>query len=340
MRIGQQKKPFTIAEVGINHNGDLSLAKEMIHAAQEAGADAVKFQTFKASEFCADHSQLFTYQSQGKTFTEPMLTMFSRYEFTFEQWRELSDFAKKAGILFFSTPQNLTDLDMLIELKVPIVKVGSDDFTNLPMLRKYSQRGLPLILSSGMSNLAEIHDALNITGFFSGQDLTLLLCTSLYPTPLEEVHLHRITTLKQAFPGLRVGFSDHTQGHLAASLAVALGAEVFEKHFTMDRNFEGPDHWFSENPKTLKDWVDAIQDAHTLLGEPWLKPTAKELENKREFQRVLVAKVTITIGEEFTEQNLTMMRKAGGNGLKPKMMFSLLGKKSWKTFERGEAITF
>lgn len=304
----------------------------MIDVAKQAGADAVKFQTFTASEFCGDPDQLFTYKSQGKVITESMLKMFQRYELTKENWAELKRYCDSADILFFSTPQNESDLNLLLEIGVPMVKVGSDDFSNLPLLEAYKGSGLPLILSCGMADLAEVHDALKAAGWFDGHPVSLLLCTSQYPAPIEDVNLTKITTLKNAFPGLIVGFSDHTQGCLAASVAIGLGAKIFEKHFTLDKEMVGPDHWFSENPEGLTNWIKAIHASHIALGSPYVFPTKKELVNKKEFRRVLVASREISQGEVFTEKNLAMRRVTGGVGLPPKMYWDLLGKKSWKKF--------
>ncbi len=336
--IGPQDPPFCIAEVGINHNGDLALAKRMIEIANEAGADAVKFQTFKADEFCGDPNQTFSYRSQGKTVTESMLEMFRRHEFTPAQWLELKAHSDRVGIVFFSTPQNRPDLDLLLSIGVPAVKVGSDDFTNLPLLQSYAKENLPLILSCGMSDLAEVHQALETVGWFKGAPVALLLCTSQYPTPPEDVNITKLTTLQQAFPGLLVGFSDHTEGPIAAALAVARGARIFEKHFTMDHNFVGPDHWFSEDAQGLAKWIETIRTADVLLGSPFVKPTSAELVNKREFQRVIVAASPIAIGELFTHHNLTMRRVAQGQGLPPSMYFRLIGKTSWRHFPAFSAI--
>lgn len=324
--IGNDHPPYCIAEVGINHNGSLDLAKQMIDAAKAAGADAVKFQTFKAAEFCGDPQQTFTYQSQGKAVTESMLEMFRRYEFAPEQWSEVKAYCDKAGITFFSTPQNRSDLDVLLKVGVPAVKIGSDDFTNLPLLRSYAETGLPLILSCGMSDMSEVHQALEIVGWFEGYPAALLLCTSQYPTPPEDVNVSKIATLRNAFPGLVVGFSDHTQGPLAASIARAFGAAIFEKHFTLGHDFPGPDHWFSEEPAGLTEWVDHIHLAGRIVGSPYVRPTAKERENKREFQRVIVAARDIRAGEVFSESNLAMRRVAGGKGLPPSLYWRILGR--------------
>jgi N-acetylneuraminate synthase/N,N'-diacetyllegionaminate synthase len=325
-QISRDSKPFCIAEVGINHNGSIALAKQMVVAAKAAGADAVKFQTFKAEEFCGDAGQMFTYRSQGRSITEPMLEMFRRYEFSCDQWRDIKSHCDSVGIVFFSTPQNRSDLTMLLDVGVQVIKVGSDDFNNLPLLQSYSATGLPLILSCGMSDLAEVHQALDIAGWFAGHPVVLLLCTSQYPTPPEDVNITKLTTLQQAFPGLIVGFSDHTQGPLAASLAVALGARVFEKHFTLDHNLPGPDHWFSEDVAGLTEWIANIHRAHCMLGRPYIRPTDAEQDNRREFRRVIVAAADIHAGDIFTETNLTMRRVAGGQGLPPALFWRLLGR--------------
>ncbi|MFZ4704008.1 MAG: N-acetylneuraminate synthase family protein, partial [Candidatus Methylumidiphilus sp.] len=295
--IGPNDPPYCIAEVGINHNGDLTLAKRMIEVAKEAGADAVKFQNFKAEEFCGDPAQMFTYQSQGQTVTESMLAMFQRYEFAPDQWREIKAHCDAAGITFFSTPQNRPDLDLLLSIGVPAIKIGSDDFTNLPLLRDYAKENLPLILSCGMSDLAEVHQALETVGWFDGKLVALLLCTSQYPTPPQDVNIRKLTTLQQAFPGLLVGFSDHTQGPLAASLAVALGSRIFEKHFTLDHNLLGPDHWFSDEPDGLREWIVTIRIADFMLGLPYIKPTDTENEMRMIGRRSISAKSDIPEGE-------------------------------------------
>jgi len=336
--IGESHSPYCIAEVGINHNGDLDTALRMIEVAREAGADAVKFQTFRAEDFCGDPAQTFSYRSQGKMVTEPMLEMFQRYQFDVGQWQAIKAHCERVGITFFSTPQNRPDLDLLLRIGVPAIKVGSDDFSNLPLLRDYAAEVLPLILSCGMSDLAEVHQALEAVGWFEGRSVALLLCTSQYPTPPRDVHLRKLTTLQQAFPGLLVGFSDHTQGPLAASLAFALGARVFEKHFTLDHDLPGPDHWFSEDPAGLAAWIAQIHEAASMVGSPYVRPTAGELENKREFQRVLVAATDIRRGDPFTAANLGARRVAGGHGLPPSFQVRLLGRPASRDIPAGTVI--
>jgi N-acetylneuraminate synthase/N,N'-diacetyllegionaminate synthase len=309
----------------------------MIEAAKAAGADAVKFQTFKAEEFCGDPSQTFTYQSQGKAVTESMLEMFKRYEFAPEQWIEVKAHCDAVGIPFFSTPQNLSDLDLLMKIGVPAVKVGSDDFTNLPLLRAYAETGLSLILSCGMSDLAEVHQALDTVGWFDGYPVALMLCTSQYPTPPEDVNIAKLTTLQQAFPGLLVGFSDHTQGPLAAALAVARGARIFEKHFTLSHDLPGPDHWFSEDTAGLAEWIENIRTADTLLGSQFVRPTKAEQEMRLVARRSVVALRDITLGETLDNAN-TGLRRPGG-GLPPNMIGNILGLMATRDIKRGERLS-
>lgn len=335
--IGPNDPPYCIAEVGLNHNGSLAIAKRMIEVAKVAGADAVKFQTFKADEFCGDSEQTFTYQSQGESVTESMLAMFKRYEFPSENWQVIKAYCESVGIIFFSTPQNRSDLDLLLDVGVPVIKVGSDDFTNLPLLRSYSESHLPLILSCGMSDLAEVHQALDTVGWFEGYPVALLLCTSQYPTPPEDVNINKLTTLQQAFPGLLVGFSDHTQGALAAALAVARGARIFEKHFTLEKNMPGPDHWFSEEPEGLAEWVATIRSSEVLLGSHFVKPTAAEQNMLIVARRSLVALKDIKPGERFDGNNVGLRRPGGG--LPPTLIDQVLGLRAARAIRCGERLS-
>lgn len=334
--IGPENASYCIAEVGINHNGEVELAKKMIRIAKAAGADAVKFQTFKAEEFCSDRTQTFTYQSQGLSVTESMLEMFKRYEFSPQQWREIKEYSDEVGITFLSTPQNATDLALLLEIGIPAIKVGSDDFTNLPLIRDYTKAGLPLILSCGMSDLAEVHQALEASGWLSGRQVVLLLCTSEYPTSPQDVNLRKLTTLQHAFPGLLTGFSDHTQGDLAAGLAVALGGRVFEKHFTLDHGLPGPDHWFSEEPAGLKKWVATIRNAEMMMGSRIVMPTPGEREMRTLARRSVVALQDIAEGERLQAQNIGLRRP--GDGLPPAMLDLLLGMVAARGIKSGEKI--
>jgi len=332
-RIGVNEAAFVILEVGINHNGDLDMAKKMVRVAKAAGADAVKFQTFKAQEFVGNPELTFTYQSQGKTVTESMLEMFQRYEFTREEWFELKQFCDKEDIVFLSTPQNESDMALLLEVGVPALKIGSDDFTNLPLIKRYAATKLPLLLSCGMADLGEVHEALNASGAFDGGAVLLMLCTSQYPTPIEDANLLKLKTLAGAFPGLTLGFSDHTQGSYGAAIACGLGACAFEKHFTLDHNLPGPDHWFSENPESATEWVKAIRTAQKMLGNPMVQPTAAELDMRRLARRSVTVIKDIAAGDVFDEKNLGLRRP--GDGLAPKWIEQIWGKQARNALQSG-----
>jgi N,N'-diacetyllegionaminate synthase len=335
-RVGPGQPPFIIAEVGINHNGELDKAIAMVRVARDAGADAVKFQTFKAEEFVGDPGQMFTYSSQGKEVTESMLKMFRRCELPREAWFAIKNECDRQGIVFMSTPQNRTDLDLLLEIGVPAVKVGSDDFTNLPLLKSYTATKLPLILSCGMADMTEVHKSLDAVGTLNGYPTVLLLCTSQYPTPPADVNLRKLATLQAAFPTLALGFSDHTIGPLASSLAAVLGACVFEKHVTLDHALPGPDHWFSEEPSGLLEWVNSIRTANAMLGAAAVEPTEKEKDMRAVARRSVVALRDIAQGEAFTMSNVALRRP--GTGLPPEMLETVIGRNSTRAIRAGEPL--
>jgi sialic acid synthase SpsE len=336
--ISQSSAPFIIAEAGINHNGDLSLAKKMVDVAKSSGCHAVKFQTFTAKEFCGDPEQIFTYQSQGKEVSEPMLQMFERHEFTKEQWHALKAYCQQQDICFLSTPQNPSDLGLLMEIGVDAIKIGSDDFTNLPLIAEYAKTGLPIILSCGMADLAEVYKALETLGALSDHayPCVLCLCTSQYPTPAEDINLNKLTTLNGAFPHIIKGFSDHSQGPLASSLAVAFGARVFEKHFTLDHSLSGPDHWFSEDTVGIKLWVDSINTAYSMLGNGQITPTEKEQAMRTLARRSVVALKDIESGDKLTKENIGLRRP--GNGLPPIFFEQVLEKVASKKINAASCI--
>ena len=337
-KIGSGFEPFIVAEAGLNHNGEIQKAFEMIGVAKEAGANAIKFQTFKANEFIGDTTLTYTYFSQGKKVTEPQLELFKRCEFSREEWFKIKEKCDKEKIMFLSTPENRSDLDLLLEIGIPAIKVGSDELINLPLLKDYASTGLPIILSSGMANLNEIHDALKIIGALDDYPTILLVTTSEYPTPIEDVNLRKFETLSKTFPNIPLGFSDHTQGFLASALACAFGACFFEKHFTLSHDLEGPDHWFSEDPIGLKNWVSSIKIAYAMLGSNEVKPTDRELENRKESRRVIVAIKDIKKGDEFNVNNIGLRRVSGGSGYQPSFYDKFLGRKSNKDYKKGETL--
>lgn len=334
--VGDGYPPFIVLEVGINHNGELENAFAMIHLAREAGADAVKFQTFKAEEFVADHTLTYTYTSQGREITEPQIDMFKRYEFSPDEWQAVRGRCDEEGITFLSTAQNPGDLELLLDLGMEAIKVGSDDFTNLPLLRQYRATGLPLILSCGMADMDEVRRSLSEVGAETGHPTILMLCTSLYPTPPEEVNMLKLATLNATFPTVVKGFSDHTQGPTAASLAVGFGASAFEKHFTLDHGLPGPDHWFSEDPDGIRLWIDSIRAAHRMMGRPEVRPSAAETEMRTTARRSIVAIVDIAEGDGLDEGNIGLRRP--GNGLPPAMLDDVLGRRATRAIARGSLL--
>ena len=331
--ISTKEKPFVIAEAGINHNGNLETAFRMIETAKDIGVDAVKFQTFKAEEFNIDETAVYTYYSQGEEITESMLQMFQRYEFSVEEWRSIKKKCDKEGILFLSTPQNYSDLELLLELEIPAIKVGSDDFVNIPLLKKYAEKQLPLILSCGMADFSEVYNALEAVNAFERDDIALLLCTSEYPTPEVDVNLRKLKTLHGAFPKLVLGFSDHTRTSLAAGMAVALGACIFEKHFTLNRDMQGPDHWFSENPESLKVWKETIHSAWNLMGSEIVRPTDEEKNMRLLSRRSIYVSSFIQKGEKILNENVGMFRP--GNGLNAVDMEKVIGRVARRDLARG-----
>lgn len=334
--ISKKEKPFIIAEAGINHNGNIETAFRMIETAKDVGVDAIKFQTFKAEEFNIDDTATYTYHSHGKEITESMLQMFKRYEFRFDEWKQIKRKCDDVGIMFLSTPQNVSDLELLLQLGIPAIKVGSDDFINIPLLEKYASNNLPMILSCGMADLGEVYCSLEAVDAFERDDIALLLCTSEYPTPYEDVNLNKLKTLHSSFPELTLGFSDHTQGSLAAGMAVAMNACVFEKHFTLDHDMEGPDHWFSDDPLSLAEWKKTILDAWRLLGSSLVRPTLKEREMRSLARRSIYTIQDIAQGEILTEDKIGMFRP--GDGMLAKELKNVIGKKARNDISRGHKL--
>ncbi len=322
-KVGEGCSPFVITEAGINHNGDFEKAKQMVDIAAEAGADAVKFQTFRTEEFLTDRSVPYTYKSQGKSVTESMFDMFKRTELTQNEWTSLKEHCDKRNIVFLSTPVSEEDLVFLISLGVGAVKVGSDDFTNLPLIHAYAKHGLPLLISSGMGDGFEMERVVKTVAPLN-RDLCLLLCTSQYPTPPSDVNIAKLLAMRSKFPDVVLGFSDHTQGCTAAVLAVGYGAKVFEKHFTLDKSLPGPDHWFSSDPDELREWVSAIREADKMLGRSELVPTDKERKMRGVMRRSIVALEDIEPGEAFSEKNIGLRRP--GTGMAPDLFPRILGR--------------
>ena len=330
--ISKENTPFIIAEAGINHNGSVEKAVKMVKTAKNAGVSAIKFQTFKAHEFISDSSLMYTYTSQGKSITESQLDLFKRCELSNDDFYKIKKTCDDEKIIFLSTPQNKSDLDFLLELGVSAIKVGSDDFTNIPLLKYYSKTKLPILISCGMTTLKEIKTTLAAIGTLDGYPTALLLTTSEYPTLPQNVNLQKLRTLSEKFPDIPLGYSDHTQGNLASSIAISFGACIFEKHFTLDNSLPGPDHWFSSNPSNLKVWSDSIKTSYQMMGYSEILPTESEIKMKAIARRSIVALNDIDVGETINENNIGLRRP--GTGLPPKMFELILGKKATKKIEK------
>ena len=334
--IGEEEPCFIIAEAGVNHNGSVELAKKLIDAAKDAGADAVKFQTFKTENVVVKDAQKAEYQKET-TGEGSQYEMIKKLELAEEDFRELADYAKEKDIMFLSSPFDKESVDLLHELDVPAFKVGSGEITNLPLLRYIAKKGKPIILSTGMSTLGEIEEALDVIRSEGVEDIILLHCVSNYPARIEDVNLRAMGTLKQAFK-LPVGFSDHTLGITAPIAAVALGACVIEKHFTLDRNLPGPDHKASLEPDELKEMVKDIREVEKALGNGIKKPTKEEEEVKKVARKSIVAKVDISKGAIITEEMLDVKRP--GTGIEPKYLKFIIGRKTKEDIKKDDVIRF
>lgn len=328
---------FIVAEIGINHNRDMNLAKKMILAAKESGADAVKFQNYKTEDFILDKTVEYTYLSKGKEVTEKQFNMFKRYELSFDQLKELKNYCDDIDITFFSTPTGKQGVNELIQLGVSLIKNGSDFLQNLPFIEELAKTGIPLVISTGMATLAQIDEAVRRFESAGGKDLTILQCVSQYPTPLEEVNLLKIPALKKAF-GYPVGFSDHTEGSVAAIGAVTLGATFIEKHFTLSHDLEGPDHRFSSTPEEFKSYVDSIRKIQIALGREKLTPTITDHANSVHFQLSCVAKEGLNGDHVLTDNDIAFSRP--GDGFPPKMKPFLIGKKLSSAKKAGSKFSF
>lgn len=330
-------KTLIIAEAGVNHNGDLDLARRLIDVAAAAGADAVKFQTFVADRLVTGRAEKAQYQKDSGSPGESQRDMIRRLELDREAHVSLKAHAISRNIAFLSTGFDVESVDMLVELGVSLLKVPSGEITNLPYLRHVGRQGLPVILSTGMATMDEIGAALEtLVGAGARRDrITILHCTTEYPTPLNDVNLKAMVAIRDAF-GVDVGYSDHTMGIEVAIAAVALGASVIEKHFTLDRSLPGPDQKASLEPAELESMVRAVRGIERALGDGLKRPTAGEAHNRPVARKSLVARVHIRAGEPFTESNLAVKRP--GNGVSPMRWDEVLGRKASRDFAPDELI--
>jgi len=326
-----------IAEAGVNHNGDMNLALQLCKAAKEAGADIIKFQTFKTERILTKNSALATYQANNIGSAKTQYEMIKELELDFESFRKIKEYCDQIGIEFLSTPDDIDSLDFLVnDLKVRTIKIGSGEITNIPFLRTIASKRLPVILSTGMATLGEVERAIAELRNSGSKDITLLHCTSNYPCPYDEVNLRAMETLRISF-GCNVGYSDHTQGISVPIAAVALGASVIEKHFTLNKSLPGPDHSSSINPEEFHDMVKSIRNIEAALGDGIKKPAQSELGISKVVRRKIVASKPILKGTLFSSENLTTKRTSD-HGLPAEMWDYVIGRPAPKDYVEDETV--
>ncbi len=328
---------FVIAEAGVNHNGDIEIAKQLIDAASEAGADAVKFQTFQADSLVCRTAKKAEYQLETTDRTETQYDMLKKLELTPQMHRELIEHCLKRNIMFLSTPFDLESIKLLSELGMQIYKIPSGEITNLPYLREIAKQQKKIILSTGMSSMDEVKAAVNVLKNNGTEELTLLHCNTQYPTPISDVNLLAMVKMREE-TGLPVGYSDHTQGIEVPIAAAALGAEVIEKHFTLDRKMEGPDHKASLEPQELMQMVVGIRKIESALGSKIKQVSESEMLNVAIVRKSIVAAANIKRGEKYTEKNITTKRPA--TGISPMMWDEIIGKTADRDYKVDEIIGF
>jgi len=328
---------FIIAEAGVNHNGSVDLAKKLIDVASISGADAVKFQTFKAENLIVKNTQKASYQKQTTNASESQFDMIKKLELDVDTHKELIAHCQKKDIIFLSTPFDHESIDLLSDLGLQIFKIPSGEITNLPYLRHVGSLGKKVVLSTGMSNLKEVGDALNIliNAGTSKDNITVLHANTMYPTPMEDVNLNAMLTIQKEF-GVDIGYSDHTLGIEVDIAAVAMGASCIEKHFTLDKTMDGPDHKASLEPEELKVMVGAIRNIEKALGSSEKKPSPSETVNIDVARKSIVASQSIKKDDLLTEKNITTKRP--GSGISPMKWDEVLGSKSIKDYRVDEMI--
>lgn len=335
--IGDNSPVFIIAEAGINHNGDVGLAKRLIDAAYEAGADAVKFQTFRANKLISSRAPQGDYRSTGVD-----VKLIEKLELSLQHYIELIEYCHDLDIVFLATPFDFGSVKLLDRLGASAYKISSSDLTNLPLLKHIASKKVPILLSTGMGYLSEIEEALISIGSVMNKSINhlpvvLMHCVSHHPAPMDEINLNAISTLQSTFK-LPVGYSDHTRGVEAAMAAVVKGACVIEKHYTLSRNFPGPDHKFSVEPEDLKFLVDSIRNIETALGDGIKKPAKCELPSIHINRKSLIAAVEIPSGTTITEKMLEIKRP--GTGIEPKYYDLILGQKPIKDIPEDEILSW
>lgn len=326
-----------IAEAGVNHNGNMELAKKMVESAKSFGVDYIKFQTGKPELVSSKFAMMADYQKKNIGKEESQLDMIKKIMLKAEDFTILKEYCDTIGIKFCSTPFDLTSIDVLAPLKMDFMKIPSGEITNFPYLKKIASLKMPIIMSTGMSSLGDIEAALDVLykEGLSTNDITLLHCNTEYPTPFVDVNLKAMLTLKQCF-GTKIGYSDHTKGIEVPIAAVAMGATVIEKHFTLDRTLPGPDHIASLEPNEMKQMVNAIRNIEQAMGNGLKQVTESERKNMAIARKSIVAASNIIKGEIFTEKNLTTKRP--GNGISPMRWNEIIGTTAARDFKEDELI--
>lgn len=328
-------KVYIIAEAGVNHNGSLDIAKKLVDEAKKSGADCIKFQTFIAENIISKNAKQAKYQTKNIGKEQSQLEMIKKLELSFEDFKQLNNYCIEKNIDFLSTAFDLESIDFLESLGMNTWKIPSGEITNLPYLIKIAKLKKKVILSTGMSTMQEIEDAVNIFKKYGTNDITILHCTTQYPTLFEDVNLNAMLSIKEKF-GYDVGYSDHTKGIEVPIAAVALGATVIEKHFTLDNNTIGPDHKASLQPDELKKMVESIRNIELSLGDGRKVVANSEKENMSIARKSIVAKKSIRKGQLLSEENITVKRP--GDGISPMKWFDILGTAAIRDFEEDELI--
>ena len=326
---------YIIAEAGVNHNGHVELAHQMIDTAKACGADCIKFQTFVSEKLVSSHAPKAQYQQQNTSSEESQLEMLKKLELSFADFRSLKQHCEEIGIDFLSTPFDMESLDFLDKLGVPFWKIPSGEVTNLPYLMALAKTGRDVVMSTGMCDIVDIKAAVAVLRQYGVRTICLLHCNTEYPTPFADVNLRAMDTLRKHF-SMEVGYSDHTKGTEVPVAAAALGARIIEKHFTLNNDMEGPDHIASLNPQDFADMVRMIRNVEQALGRPEKYVTPSEEKNRIVARKSIVAKRRIRKGELFTEENLTVKRP--GSGISPMSWFDILGQRAIRDFEQDELI--
>ncbi len=328
---------FIIAEAGVNHNGSIDLAKKLIDVASDAGADAVKFQTFKAENIVTKHSHKANYQKEATSENESQFDMLKKLELDSQSHKELITYCNSKNIMFLSTPFDIESIQLLNHLELMIFKIPSGEITNLPYLRCIGKLNKRIIISTGMSDINEIRDALGIlTESGTKKDnITVLHANTEYPTPLKDVNLKAMVKIGNTFD-IKYGYSDHTLGIEVAIAAVAMGASCIEKHFTLNKKIQGPDHKASLEPDELKEMVKIIRNTEVALGSSIKKPSNSEMKNIEIVRKSIVASTNITKGDKFTDKNITIKRP--GKGISPMRWDEVIGTNATKDYTKDELI--